>query len=76
VTPHGLIRLSIAEKITYREQLHPKTPTTPNGSTARGGQVLVISGDTLINTGTSLDIRDAAALGTLASAPRPSRPDT
>jgi hypothetical protein len=66
VTPQGLITLSIGGKTLFGEQLHPDEPDDALWlEAARNGHVLVISGDNLIITANSLDIRHAAAQGTL-----------
>lgn len=50
-----------------REQLHPeRTDDAEWLRAARTGRVLVIGGDNLVITPTSLDIAAAARLGTLA----------
>jgi hypothetical protein len=66
VTRQGLITLSIGGRTLFGEQLHPDEPEDALWlEAARGGHVLVISGDNLVITTNGLDIRHAAAQGTL-----------
>lgn len=75
VTPQGLITFSIGGRILFGEQLHPDKPDDALWlEAARGGHVLVISGDNLIITTNSLDIRHAAAQGTLVIGTVPVHP--
>ncbi|PNH85651.1 hypothetical protein [Arthrobacter sp. AFG20] len=77
VTPQGLITLSIGDRTLFGEQLHQDEPNDALWlKAARGGHVLVISGDNLIITTNGLDIRHAAAQGTLVigTVPVPVRP--
>lgn len=75
VTPQGLITFSIGGRILFREQLHADEPDDALWlEAARCGHVLVISGDNLIITTNSLDIRHAAAQGTLVIGTVPVHP--
>jgi hypothetical protein len=67
VTPNGLLQLSIAGEILYREQLDPENADDAEWlhRAAHSGQILVISGDNLDIRNTSLDLRTAAKHGTL-----------
>lgn len=66
VTPQGLITLSIRGKNLFRDQLHTEQPADALWlEAACGGHVLVISGDNLSITLNGLDLRHAAAQGTL-----------
>jgi hypothetical protein len=66
MTQQGLINFSIGGRTLFGEQLHPDEPDDALWlEAARGGHVLVISGDNLSITTNGLDIRHAAAQGTL-----------
>jgi hypothetical protein len=66
VTPEGLAAFSVGGKILYQEQLRPDSPDDALWLRAvQGGPVLVISGDNLIITAQGIDLRHAAAQGTL-----------
>lgn len=75
ITPQGLITFSIGGRNLFCEQLHPDEPDDALWlEAARGGHVLVISGDNLIITTSGLDIRHAAAQGTLVIGTVPVHP--
>ncbi|MEN8584791.1 hypothetical protein ABFP37_19040 [Burkholderia sp. RS01] len=66
VTSQGLVTFSIGGRSLFGEQLRPDKPDDALWlEAARGGRVLVVSGDNLIITANGLDIRPAAAQGTL-----------
>ncbi|MBT2548046.1 hypothetical protein [Arthrobacter sp. ISL-65] len=67
VTPQGAILLSIDGQILYREQLDPDHTDDAQWleAAARRRHILIISGDNLDITDTSLDLHSAAGQGTL-----------
>ncbi|WP_146033129.1 hypothetical protein [Arthrobacter sp. AFG20] len=67
LTPAGLLRFSSAGEVLYREQLNPQDADDAEWITAAtaAGRILIISGDYLNITDTSLDLRTAARRGTL-----------
>jgi hypothetical protein len=69
VTPNGLLQLSIAGEILFSEQLDLENADDAEWLhiAAHSGQILVISGDNLDITNTSLDLRTAAKHGTLVT---------
>jgi hypothetical protein len=66
-TPNGLLQLSIAGEILYREQLDSENADDAEWLhiAAHSGRILVISGDNLDITNTSLDLHTAANHGAL-----------
>ncbi|MFE4835288.1 hypothetical protein ACFRAU_11490 [Arthrobacter sp. NPDC056691] len=63
---NGLLTLEVGGETIYREQLDPDSPDDAEWLQAAGnGSILVIGGDNLVVTGSSLDITAAAGLGTL-----------
>jgi hypothetical protein len=63
-----LIAFGIGGKILFQEQLHPDNPNDGLWlEAARGGRVLVVSGDNLIITPDGVDLRHAAPQGTLVA---------
>lgn len=67
VDPQGLMTFSIGGRLLFRDRPRPDNPDDALWMEAvRGGDhVLVISGDNLVITGGGLDLRHAAAQGTL-----------
>jgi hypothetical protein len=68
LTPQGLLRFSIDGEVLYREQLDRQNPDDAEWVEAvarSAGRILVISGDYLHITDTSLDLHPAARRGTL-----------
>ena len=68
VAHDGLVTFDVDGQTIYREQLDPQSADDARWvqSAARSGSVLVISGDNLVISGTSLDLGYAAQVGTLA----------
>jgi hypothetical protein len=69
VSPEGLLTFSIGGKLLFRDQLRSGNPDDDLWlDAARGGDhALVISGDNLVITAGGLDLRHAAAQGTLVA---------
>lgn len=68
VSHGGLITLDVGGETMYREQLDPESPDDAEWLQATtGGGVLVIGGDNMVITESSLDINTAAHLGTLVT---------
>jgi hypothetical protein len=66
VSRGGLIALDVGGETMYREQLDPESPDDAGWLQAAGnGSVLVIGGDNLLISDSSVDIVAAARLGTL-----------
>jgi hypothetical protein len=62
----GLLTLDVGGETMYREQLDPESPDDAEWLGAAGsGSILVIGGDNLVISESSLDIAAAAGLGTL-----------
>ncbi|APX00543.1 hypothetical protein [Arthrobacter sp. QXT-31] len=75
VTREGLMTFSIGGRLLFRDQLRPDNPDDALWlEGVRGGDhVLVISGDNLVITAAGLDLRHAAAQGTLVAGAVPVR---
>jgi hypothetical protein len=66
VSRKGLLTLDVGGETMYREQLNPESPDDAEWlRAADGGSILVIGGDNLVISESSLDIAAAAELGTL-----------
>ncbi|MFP3462687.1 hypothetical protein R5O87_17740 [Arthrobacter globiformis] len=67
VDPQGLVTFSIGGRLLFRDRLRPENPDDALWMEAvrSGEHVLVISGDNLFITSGGLDLRHAAAQGTL-----------